>query len=329
MRIVAGRIPPEKRNMRVTAVINRSGGTELGGEAAFAQRLASAFAALDVQADVIFAAPDELQAAFEKAANDERLDVLVAGGGDGTVSLAATVAVRAGLTLGLLPLGTLNHLARDTGIPSDLEGAIAVIADGHAEGIDVGEVNGHIFVNNSSVGLYPWMVRQREALRKRLGRSKRLAMLIASVRALRHFGRHRLTIRISGRIAEGEQPIETPLLFVGNNLYQTSLLALGRRAGLQNGELCLYAVLARTRLQFVGLALRGLIGTLDQQRDFVSLTGVREAKIQSRRAALSVSADGETLHLQPPLHYRVRPKALRLLMPRPQPIAAAADEGDR
>ncbi|MDB5697851.1 MAG: diacylglycerol kinase family lipid kinase [Alphaproteobacteria bacterium] len=309
--------------MRVTAVINRSGGTVVGGEAALPERLAAAFAEAGVQANIIFAAPDDLQAAFEEAAEDEGLDALIAGGGDGTVSLAAAVAVRAGLTLGLVPLGTLNHLARDAGIPADLEAAVAVIAAGHAEAIDVGEVNGRIFVNNSSVGLYPLMVRQREALRKRLGHSKRLAMLVASVRALRHFSRHRLTIRVAGR----EQPVETPLLFVGNNLYQTSLLALGQRSCLQDGALCLYAVLARSRLQLIGLALRGLIGTLDQQRDFISITGVRGAEIQSRRAALSVSADGETLHLQPPLHYRVLPSALRLLMP--QPVPAAPVEGDR
>ena len=322
MRIVAGG-SPGKRNMRVTAVINRSGGTVGNGEAELAESLARAFADVGVEAKIILAAPDALQAAFESAADEAGLDALIAGGGDGTVSLAAAVAVEAGLTLGLLPLGTLNHLARDAGIPNGRDAAVAVIAAGHAEAIDVAEVNGHIFVNNSSVGLYPLMVRQREALRKRLGHSKRLAMLVASVRALRHFSRHRLTIRIAGR----EQPIETPLLFVGNNLYQTSLLALGRRLGLQDGELCLYAVLARSRLQFLGLALRGLIGRLDQQRDFISLTAVHEAEIHSRRAALSVSADGETLHLAPPLHYRVRPKALRLLMP--EPPAVAAEEGDR
>ncbi len=309
--------------MRVTAVINRSGGTVVGSDAELTQRLAAAFAAVGVEAEIVLAAPEALQAAFESAAGEPGLDALIAGGGDGTISLAAAVAVEAGLTLGLLPLGTLNHLARDAGILSDLEAAVAVIAAGHAEAIDVGEVNGHLFVNNSSVGLYPLLVRQREALRKRLGHSKRLAMLVASVRAIRHFSRHRLTIRIAGRA----QPIETPLLFVGNNLYQTSLLALGRRAGLQDGELCLYAVLARTRLQFIGLALRGLIGRLDQQRDFISVTGVREAEIHSPRAALSVAADGETLHLEPPLHYRVRPRALHLLVP--QPTAVAADEGDR
>lgn len=308
--------------MRVTAVINRSGGTVLGGDAELKESLAAAFASMGVQASIILAAPGALQATFEHAAKEEGLDALIAGGGDGTVSLAAAVAVEAGLTLGLLPLGTLNHLARDAGIPSGLDAAVAVIAAGHAEAIDVGEVNGRIFVNNSSVGLYPLMVRQREALRKRLGHSKRLAMLVASLRALRHFGRHRLTIRIAGR----EQPIETPLLFVGNNIYRTSLLALGRRLGLQDGELCLYAVLARTRLQFLGLALRGLVGRLDQQRDFISLTGVTEAEIHSRHAALSVSADGETLHLEPPLHYRVRPKALRMLMPEPPPTT---EEGDR
>jgi diacylglycerol kinase family enzyme len=249
---------------------------------------------------------------FERAAA-EGADALVAGGGDGTVSHAAGAALAAGMTLGVIPLGTLNHFARDAGIPLDLDLAVAAIAAGHVRRVDAAEVNGRIFVNTSSVGLYPMMVDEREAQRRKLGRSKRLAMLVASLRALRHFNRKRLSIRIESR----EATIETPLLFVGNNRYDTRLTTLGARARLDGGELCLYAPLARTRLHFLGLAMRGLFGRLDQQRDFVALDGISEAEIAAGATALKVSTDGETNLMATPLRYRIHPGALRLLVPRP------------
>jgi diacylglycerol kinase family enzyme len=177
--------------------------------------------------------------------------------------------------------------------------------------VDVAEVNGRIFVNNSAIGLYPKFVRERDAQQRRFGRSKRIAMLFASLRGLRHFSRHRLTIRITGR----EAPIETSLLFVGNNHYDTSLLALGRRERLDEGALCIYALLARSPLHLLGLALRSLVGQLDQQEDFISLDGVTEAEILSPAALLAVSMDGETQSLPTPLRYRIRPGALPLLVP--------------
>jgi diacylglycerol kinase family enzyme len=297
--------------MRVTVIINQgSGAVRTAKGEALAERVRQAFRAQGVDADIRTSAPEGLAAALERAVA-EGADALVAGGGDGTISRAAGAVVAAGMTLGVLPLGTLNHFARDAGIPLDLDSAVAAIAAGHFRKVDVADVNGRVFVNTSSVGLYPMMVDAREAQQKRLGRSKRVAMLVASLRALRHFSRKRLSIRIAGR----EATIETPLLFVGNNRYDTNLLALGARARLDGGELCLYAPLARTRLHFLGLALRGLIGRIDQQRDFIALDGIAEAEIVAAAAALKVSTDGETTLMATPLRYRIHPGALRLLVP--------------
>jgi diacylglycerol kinase family enzyme len=254
----------------------------------------------------------DLASAFREAASAKGVDAVAAGGGDGTVSAAAGALAGTGRPLGVLPLGTLNHLARDAGIPLDLDQAAATIAAGHVRPVDVAEVNGRVFVNNSAVGLYPRLVRDREAQQEELGRSKRLAMLTASLRALRGFGRHRLTIRIGGR----EAPVLTPLLFVGNNRYETGLIGLGRREALDAGELCLFAPLVRSRLHFLGLGLRGLIG-LTKQRDFVGLFGIGEIEVESRRPALSVAVDGEVERMETPLRYRIRPAALNLIVPRP------------
>lgn len=299
--------------MRVRAIVNRGGGTLLrSGDDDPAAWLRGAFAAAGVDAEVRVVPGERLGDEFLAAAEDEAVDAVVAGGGDGTVSAAAGALAGTAKPLGVLPLGTLNHLARDAGIPTDAEAAVATIAAGHVRTIDVGEVNGRIFVNNSAIGLYPRMVRHREEQQERLGRSKRLAMLAASLHAFYRFRRHRLRVEVGGLTA----PLETPLLFVGNNVYETSLLSLGRRQALDRGELCLYAPLVRGRLHFLGLGVRSLIG-LAQQRDFASLSGIAEATVHSRRAALTVSLDGEAVTIATPLRYRVRRGALRLIAPPP------------
>ena len=297
--------------MKVRVIVNKGGGTSRGDDEEAAQ-IKAAFDAAGVDADVRPTESGDIFEALKKAAAAPGLDAVVAGGGDGTLSCAAGHLAGKKRPLGILPLGTLNHLARDAGVPAKLEEAVAAIAAGHIRAIDVAEVNGRVFVNNSSVGLYPDMVRLREVERERLGRSKRMAMLSASLTSLRHFRRHRLWISAKGL----EQPIRTPMLFVGNNRYQVNLLALGQRERLDEGLLCLYAIRARSRAHLVWAGIRGIFGRLDQQRDFVTAY-VPELEVSSDRDALTVAIDGETERMETPLRYRIRPKALRLIVPAP------------
>ena len=295
--------------MKIRVIVNRSGGT-LKGSGEEEARIVAAFEAAGVEADIRMTDSADIYEALKEAAAAPGLDAVVAGGGDGTLSCAAGHLADSGRPLGILPLGTLNHLARDAGIPAGIEEAAAVIAAGHTQAIDLAEVNGRVFVNNSSVGLYPDMVMLREQEQEKKGRSKRLAMLSASLRSLRHFRRHKLWISAPGL----EAPVRTPLLFVGNNLYQVSLLGLGKRERLDEGELCLYAIRARSRLHLFWAGIRGIFGKLDQQRDFLTAY-VTEAEISADRPALILSADGETVRMETPLRYRIRPKALRLIAP--------------
>jgi diacylglycerol kinase family enzyme len=121
-----------------------------------------AFRALGADARITFAADgtDLVNLARVTARGDA--ERIVAGGGDGTLNAVAAATIDSGKTLGVLPLGTLNHFAKDLGIPLDLEGAVGAIVAGHAVRVDVGEVNGHLFLNNASLGLYPRIVRERE-----------------------------------------------------------------------------------------------------------------------------------------------------------------------
>ena len=293
--------------MRIVVIVNRGGGSAAGAEA----RIEEAFDGTGVDVDVRIVEPGELDRSCAEAAAATGVDALVAAGGDGTVSTAAAAVAGTGLALGVLPMGTLNHFARDAGIPLDLKEAAAAIAAGRTRPVDAAEANGRLFVNNIAVGLYPMLVRDRDAQQRHLGRTKRRAMLVAAARTLWRFTSRRLTVRAAGMKA----PVETPLLFVGNNRYETGLLRLGRRAAIDRGELCLYAPLARTRLAFFWLSLRAVLGRPDRQRDFLTVDGIEACEIESRHPSLTVAMDGEARLLETPLRCRVRKGALRLIVP--------------
>jgi len=293
--------------MSIAVVVNRGGGSSRPD---IETLLRDAFAGHDLSPAIHVVAPGDLAGVCAEASKADDCLILVAAGGDGTIGTAAAALAGTGRALGIVPLGTLNHFARDAGIPLDLEGAVAVIAAGHRRRIDVAEVSGRVFVNNSAVGLYPEMVRFRHEAQARTGLGKRLAMLAASLRALRSFHRRRLLVTSAG----SSLPLTTPLLLVGNNRYRMDLFALGHREALDRGEICLYAVGARTRLHLLWAAVRGLFGRLDQQRDFLTLCG-EAIDIASERPALTLSVDGETVTMRTPLRYRVRPGALTIIAP--------------
>lgn len=288
-------------------IVNRGGGSAEGAEA----RLREAFEGTGVEPDVRLVEPGELDRHCAEIAGADGIAALVAAGGDGTVSTVASAVAGTGLALGVLPMGTLNHFARDSGIPLNLKEAAAIVAAGRTRQVDAAEVNGRVFVNNSAVGLYPMLVRERESQQRRLGRTKRRAMMVAAARAMWRFKSRRLTLRFAGMKA----PVETPLLFVGNNKYETGLLSLGRREAIDRGELCLYAPLARSRLGFAWLSLRAVLGRPDRQDDFLTVEGIEEAEIDSRRHSLIVALDGEAMPMVTPLRYRVRKGALKLIVP--------------
>jgi len=233
---------------------------------------------------------------------------IIVGGGDGSVGAAAQVLAGTDAALGILPLGTLNHFARDLGIPFDLAKAAALIADGHVRAVDVAEVNGRVFVNNSAIGLYPLMVVDRESQQHRLGRSKRLAMLVASLRTLWRFDDHRLTLTSE----EARSGVDTPLLFVGNNDYKLALPAAGRRAALDDGKLCVLVMRKKGVAGFLAATFRALIGRA-RPDDMVRMDAITRLRVDSGRHVLTISVDGETCRLNPPLDYRIRPSALRVI----------------
>jgi diacylglycerol kinase family enzyme len=233
------------------------------------------------------------------------------GGGDGTIAAAASALAGTKSVLGILALGTLNHFARDLGIPDSLEEAAKLIAQKPERQVDVAEMNGRIFINNSAIGLYPLMVVDRDVQRRRLGRSKRLAMIVASLRTIARFRHQRLTLTVNEQKAQ----VDTPLLFVGNNDYRTELGAAGQRESIDKGELCVLVMRKKTRRGLIAASIRALF---DRSRpdDVVRLDGVERLRVSSSRSKVPVSFDGEVVSAAPPLDYRIRKKALRVIAPR-------------
>ena len=294
--------------MDAIILINRSGGTakrdpEIGAKVEAAMRAAGIKGEVELL-DGAGVARRAKEAVAAKAA------LVIAGGGDGSISAAVGAIAGSETVLGVLPLGTLNHLARDLGVPFDINKAAAIIGEGHERRIDVAELNGRIFVNNSALGLYPLMVVDRDAQEKRLGRSKKLSMAVAAARTIIRFRHSRMMI-----CADGDRvQIDTPLLFVGNNDYDVALPAAGKRASLDAGKLCVIVLRQKGRWGLLGMALRALFG-LTRDNDMVRLNAVEELRVESRRNHLTASIDGETEQLQSPLTYRIRPGALRVMAP--------------
>ncbi|HUR62482.1 MAG TPA: diacylglycerol kinase family protein [Candidatus Thermoplasmatota archaeon] len=303
--------------MRIAVVANRASGP--GALAAAQERVAqieSAFAGIPAELDVRCVDGRDLAARAREALRDGA-DVVAAAGGDGTVNQVAGVLAGSQTPLAVLPLGTLNHFARDLGLPADLGKAAAIAAGGVPTQVDAAEVNGHLFVNNSSIGVYPRAVRERERRRKP-GGSKELSMLGAAWTVLRRLPSHHVVLSVDG------QPVRrtTPFVFVGNNVYETRLARLGTRASLTQGRLCVYHARHASRTSMLALAARTLVDRLDSARDLEMHEALR-LTIHSPRTSMRVALDGEVLSLETPLEYRIRPRHLRVMAPRPTGSPAA------
>jgi diacylglycerol kinase family enzyme len=236
--------------------------------------------------------------------------VLAVAGGDGTVGAVADVVRGTGTALAVIPVGTLNHFAKDLGLPLDPAQAVRVIAQGRRIRVDVGEVNGRAFVNNASLGLYADIVRKRKRHQRRLRRSKRMAMLWATLEAL---GSSRL-LDLSLELEDRVQAFRAPFVFVGNNDYTMEGFDIGTRARLDAGVLDVYTTRRSTTAGLVGLALRALFGRLRQADDFVA-TGARSLRVDSPRRRLVVATDGELSAMDTPLEFRIRPRSLEVIVP--------------
>ena len=288
----------------VSVIVNPSSGsaaTKIGD-------LRSLVANAGLKAEVFQVSGTEISAAAARAARAGH--VLVAAGGDGTASTVASVAVRTGATFGVIPLGTLNHFARDAGIPLELDKAVATIAAGGTRALDVGVMNDATFINNASLGLYPQLVWERQREQSR-GRGKSIAFLIALVRTWRRYP----TVGVHITVDDVELLRRTPFVFIGNGEYRAEGMDLGTRASLNSATLSVYLAPGVGRLEFLQLPIRALRGRLRDDVKFESFRAC-DIRIETRGRLIDVALDGELRSEETPLRCSIKRGVLTTLVPK-------------
>src|SRR5829696_8177972 len=293
----------------IAVILNRGSGSHAGETYDEVSRL---FREKGIEPDFHDGGEDADISELVKAAIAGGAETIVAGGGDGTVSSVAAEVVDAGKTLGILPLGTLNNFSKDLEIPQKLTDAVQIIVDGLITTVDVGEVNGRTFINNSSLGLYPRLVRHREA-QQRLGRGKWRSAFWAALRVFKRSPFLKVKLEVDGiKIFR-----KTPFVFVGNNAYEMDIYNIGRRPTLSDGRLSVHLLKRGGRGALVMLVIRTLFGRLRQAKDFEEIT-TSAIEVTTRKNRVLVALDGEIEMMESPLTFRILPGALRVIVPAPK-----------
>lgn len=297
--------------LKIGVVLNRDSGTLRDGDAEkMAGTIAEIIRSHHHSPDVKLVAGSEIQAALEAAR--EGHDAVLVGGGDGTVSTAAAIFAGHKTALGILPLGTMNLFARALAIPLKLEDAVAVLVTGEKRRIDVGEVNGEIFVHHVTLGLHPRIVagREKQSYRSRLG--KKLAGLRIWWKLVRQAPRLRLRLEID----KDRLSLKTASLVIANNPFVEKLGGLPHSEVPDQGKLAVYAAQTRDWKELLAMSAEASMGKWESNSKLDFLEG-RQITLHAKRRKLLASVDGELIHLATPLKARILPGSLWVLCPAP------------
>lgn len=294
---------------RTAVVINKEAGTASSAGQDVIEKISSQFEYHKIKAEFFLTEGSEIKARV-RSLIPMGFDIITIAGGDGTLNSGASILSGTEIPMGILPMGTLNHFAKDLDIPLGIEGAVMTIAQGTPQKVDIGEVNGKIFINNSSVGLYPRAVKFRDRHIEKLGGGKWLAMILASLTVFTHFPLFNIKLETD----DDSLIRHTPFVFIGNNEYKLDLFNLGKRESIRGGKLSIYTAHCKGRWSMLRIALLALFNRLDQAKNF-DLQFTENLRLESRRKVVEVSLDGEVIHMAPPLNYRIRPLELTVILP--------------
>lgn len=296
--------------MKIHAIVNKRAGTVLDWESGpLREEILAAFRVQGHEVTLHLISPDELVPAIERALA-EGCQALIVGGGDGTVRTAATKLLGTDVPLGILPLGTLNRLARDLKIPLEVHAAAATLANGRVAEIDVGDVNGRIFLNNSILGLtviysqYRQSVRGRPFLERMRGYATAFKDILKSRRRMDvdiDHGQSRMRLRVLS-------------MAVSNNRYVERASLMLEKAALNDGVLAVYISQHPSGWALARAIIRAMLGRFRSDPNVVHIEG-HEIDISARRSRLRLANDGELEIVEMPLRYTIRPSALKVLVP--------------
>lgn len=304
------------RRMRV--VLNAKAGRliDLGADT-LRRQVETTLARRDLDVEVVVASGSDLPRLITGAPHDG-FDTVVVGAGDGTLSLAAAAFANTDTLLGVLPLGTMNLLAHDIGVPRDLPGALAALAEARPMKVDLGTINGRPFHGVSGVGFFSQMALAREQERERHGRI--LGWLIALGRAAFRAGRLSLEVELAGE----RQPMDAYAALVTVNAFDAPGL---HRSRLDGGLLEVLVAEDRGALARLRTGADVLVGAW-RDNPGIHLFSTPRVAIHARRRRAWVATDGEVSRETLPLRYAIVPRALNLLVPRTSPQWHAARSED-
>ncbi len=305
--------------MRFVAVLNRDGGTlrtiDMEG---FCARLRDTIEEAGHSIDIDIVSGSGLIAALEKA-RDGEAEVVLAGGGDGTISAAAATLMNSGKALAILPAGTMNLFARSLGIPLALDDAVAALASGERRAVDIASANGRAFVHQFSIGMHPRLIDLRSSMKF----TSRIGKIGASCKAAWETVRHPPRVDVSLDFAGSEIRVKAMALGITNNLFGEGHLPYAEKP--DGGVLGIYITAARQRSEVFGFILNMARGKW-RDNDHVDIHQAQEVtvRIRSNSTRLKSAIDGELCDLERETKIEIHPGALCVLTPAESTLAKAA-----
>ena len=249
----------------------------------------------------------------------KRPSLVIAAGGDGTAMAVAGAFLGSDVAVGVLPLGTFNYFARGLGLSQDPTEAARQLAQGRVVAKPVGVVNGQVFLNNASVGIYPSILKVREGVYQRWGRHR----IMAHWSVLRTFLRFRKPMRVRLKIEGDGGRYRTALVFVARSAFQLETFGLKGTDVIRDGGFAVLLVNARTRLELFQRVARLATGTVEEGVDYdLFATDELELEIEGRNRVL-LAYDGEKKRVTGPLRFGMSEQPLRLLVPQTDPSEQA------
>lgn len=321
--------PPEiDRDAPLVFIVNAASGSE----AAPAKRAAieSALNAAGRAGELRFAPAADLANAARAAAAQARAtrSAVIAVGGDGTINAVAQAAHVEGCAMGVVPQGTFNYFARTHGLPAEPDAAVRALLQATPQAVQVGCINGTVFLVNASLGLYPALLEDRETWKARFGRSRLVALGSAFVTLMREHRQLRLRIEQGGV----ERRVRTPTLFVGNNRLQLEQVGLRPSPCIDAGSIAAVMLKPIGTPAMLWLLARGAFGSLGEADDVESFAFRQMTVALSRGAGtrrVKVAFDGEVAWMHAPLRFEVAARPLWLLKPAVADAAEVVGEGAR
>ena len=288
-------------------IVNRRSGA--GDKSALNEQIEAAFRTHGWRVDFVACQRDDLERRIADATRRPGGTIVVAGG-DGTINAVASACLAAQRPFGIVPAGTFNYVARNLGIPTEIDAAVATIVAGEARAVDAGEINGRLFLNNAGTGLYSHLIERREEDKRRFGRKRIVGLISGLLCMLEPHPLYRVELR-----ADGEpQQLRTTTLFFGCNALQLENYNVAARECLGDGKLAVLSLAVRSRADILRAAWSALTGTLDAA-DSIESFCARQVQVRTHRAMLKVAIDGEVVMLRSPLAVQLRRAALQVYAP--------------